>query len=107
MIVRLMIGHLWRSIVRGIGRSSFGHLSNGRSKIRQSSNGRPIIVRSMIGRLLRFVVKGTVSRDFRPSVFFGKQYPSGSPDSWAKAVLNINSYSRRYSIFELTPRYAA
>jgi hypothetical protein len=35
-----------------------------------------------------------VSRDFRPSVFF--RYP-GSPDSWAKTVLHIDSNSWRSS----------
>jgi hypothetical protein len=33
--------------------------------------------------------KGTVSRDFRPSVFFSLNGTPGPPDSWAKAVLNI------------------
>jgi hypothetical protein len=36
------------------------------------------------------VFKGTESRDFRPSVFSLNCNP-GSPDSWAKAVLNIDS----------------
>jgi hypothetical protein len=40
------------------------------------------------------------SRDFQPLVFFRfKQYGTpGSPDSWANAVLNIDSNSRRNSI---------
>jgi hypothetical protein len=42
-------------------------------------------------------IKGTFSRDFRPSVFSSINTP-GPPDSWAKAVSNINPYSRRYSI---------
>jgi hypothetical protein len=43
-------------------------------------------------------LKGTVSRDFRPSVFSFNCTP-GSPDSWAKTVLHIDLNSRRYSIF--------
>jgi hypothetical protein len=35
-----------------------------------------------------------VSRDFRPLVFSSNSTP-GSTDSWAKAVSNIDSYSRR------------
>jgi hypothetical protein len=38
-----------------------------------------------------------VSRDFRPLVFSLNCTP-GSPDSWAKTVLHIDSNSRRYSI---------
>jgi hypothetical protein len=38
--------------------------------------------------------KGTVARDFRPLVFSSNSTP-GSIDSWAKAVSNIDSYSRR------------
>jgi hypothetical protein len=38
-------------------------------------------------------LKGTVSPDFRPSVFFIKQYP-WAPDLRAKAFFNINSNSR-------------
>jgi hypothetical protein len=34
-------------------------------------------------------MKGTVSQDFRPLVF-SLNGTSGSPDSWAKAVLNID-----------------
>jgi hypothetical protein len=50
-------------------------------------------------------IKGTVSRDFRPSVFSSINTP-GPPDSWAKATMakavsNINSYSRRYSIMKI------
>jgi hypothetical protein len=41
--------------------------------------------------------KGTVSRDFRPLVFSLTGTP-GSPDSWAKAVLNMDSNSRSNSI---------
>jgi hypothetical protein len=41
--------------------------------------------------------KGTVSRDFRPSVFSLTCTP-GSPDSWAKTVLHIDSNLRRSSI---------
>jgi hypothetical protein len=43
-------------------------------------------------------LKGTVSRDFRPSVFFIKQYPQ-APDSRAKAFLNSASNSPRYDRF--------
>jgi hypothetical protein len=32
--------------------------------------------------------------------FFSTNNTPGSPDSWAKAVLNLNSYSRRYSIIK-------
>jgi hypothetical protein len=46
-----------------------------------------------IGRL-----KGKVSRDFRPS-FFSLNGTPGSPDSWAKAVLNIDLNWRSNSIF--------
>jgi hypothetical protein len=42
--------------------------------------------------------KGTVSRDFRPSVFFSLHSTPGCHDSWAKAVLNVDSNSRRNSI---------
>jgi hypothetical protein len=42
-------------------------------------------------------LKGTVSRDFRPSFFSLNGAPRG-PDSWAKAVLNSDSNSRRNSI---------
>jgi hypothetical protein len=42
--------------------------------------------------------KGTVSRDFLPSVFFSLNCTPGSPDSWAKTVLHIDSNSRIYSI---------
>jgi hypothetical protein len=42
-------------------------------------------------------IKGTFSRDFRPLVFSVKRYPR-VPDSWAKAVLNIDSNSWRNSI---------
>jgi hypothetical protein len=41
--------------------------------------------------------KGTVSRDFRPSVLSLNGTPGG-PDSWAKAVLNFDSKSQRNSI---------
>jgi hypothetical protein len=41
--------------------------------------------------------EGTVSRDFRPLVFLLNGTP-GSPDSWAKAVLNIDSNLRSNSI---------
>jgi hypothetical protein len=46
-------------------------------------------------RIVRF--KGTVSRDFRPSVFSLNCTP-GSPDSCAKTVLHLDSNSLRYSI---------
>jgi hypothetical protein len=39
------------------------------------------------------VFKGAVSRDFRPSVFSFNCTP-GSPDSWAKTILHIDSNSR-------------
>jgi hypothetical protein len=42
-------------------------------------------------------IKGTVSRYFRPSVFSLNCNP-GSPHSWAKTVLHIDSNSQRYSI---------
>jgi hypothetical protein len=42
--------------------------------------------------------KGQSHEIFDPR-FFSANNTSWSPDSWAKAVLNINSYSRRYSIF--------
>jgi hypothetical protein len=45
-------------------------------------------------------LKGTVARDFRPSVFSSINN-NGPPDSWAKAVSNINSYSGRYSIMKI------
>jgi hypothetical protein len=32
--------------------------------------------------------------------FFSTISTPGSPESWAKAVLDIKSYSRRYSIFK-------
>jgi hypothetical protein len=41
-------------------------------------------------------MKGTVSRDLRPSVFPLNCTP-GSPDEWAKTVLHIDSNSRRSS----------
>jgi hypothetical protein len=41
-------------------------------------------------------IKGTVSRDFRPLVFSSNN-TRWSTDSWAKAVSNIDSYSRRNS----------
>jgi hypothetical protein len=44
-------------------------------------------------------VKGTVSRDFRPSVFFHQTIPPGPPDSRAKAFLNSASNSPRYDRF--------
>jgi hypothetical protein len=40
-------------------------------------------------------LKGTVSQEFQPSVFSLNCTP-GSPDSWAKTVLHIDSNSRRY-----------
>jgi hypothetical protein len=40
--------------------------------------------------------KGTVSRDFLPSVFSSNNPPQG-PDSWAKAVSNMASNSPRKS----------
>jgi hypothetical protein len=43
------------------------------------------------------VLKGTVSRDFRP-LFFSSNCTPGSPDSWAKMVLHIDSNSRSNSI---------
>jgi hypothetical protein len=41
-------------------------------------------------------LKETVSRDFQPSVFLLNCTP-GSPDSWAKTVLHIDSNSRSSS----------
>jgi hypothetical protein len=46
-----------------------------------------------------FIFKGTVSRDFRPSAFFIKQYTPWAPDSRAKALLNYASNSPRYDRF--------
>jgi hypothetical protein len=43
------------------------------------------------------MLKGKISRDFRPSVF-SLNGTTGFPDSWAKEVLNIDSNSRRNSI---------
>jgi hypothetical protein len=40
-------------------------------------------------------LKGQSHEIFYPRFFFGKQY-SWSPDSWAKAVLNLNSFLRIY-----------
>jgi hypothetical protein len=40
---------------------------------------------------------GNVSRDFWPLVLFFAQNPPGYSCSWATAVSNTNSYSRRYS----------
>jgi hypothetical protein len=45
-------------------------------------------------KLSDYLFKGTVSRDFRPLVFSSNS-ASGSTYSWAKAVSNIDSYSRR------------
>jgi hypothetical protein len=42
-------------------------------------------------------IKGKVSRDFRPSVF-SLNGTHGGPNSWAKAVLNLDSNSWRNSI---------
>jgi hypothetical protein len=48
--------------------------------------------------MLRCVaLKGTVSRDFRPLVF-SSNYTPGSPDSWDKTVLHIDSNARSNSI---------
>jgi hypothetical protein len=44
-------------------------------------------------------LKGQSHEIFDPRFFTSNNTP-WSPDSWAKAVLNINSYLRRYSIFE-------
>jgi hypothetical protein len=44
-------------------------------------------------------LKGQSHEIFDPRFFSANSSP-GSPDSWAKAILNINSYSRRYSIFK-------
>jgi hypothetical protein len=44
-------------------------------------------------------LKGQSHEIFDPRFFSANNTP-GSPDSWAKAVLNKNSYSRRYFIFE-------
>jgi hypothetical protein len=44
-------------------------------------------------------LKGQSHEIFDPR-FFSANITPGSLDSWAKAVLNINSYSRRYSIFK-------
>jgi hypothetical protein len=38
------------------------------------------------------------SREISYPQFFGANNTPGFPDSWAKAVSNINLYSRRYSI---------
>jgi hypothetical protein len=46
--------------------------------------------------------KGTVSRDFRPSVFFHQTIPSVPPDSRAKAFLKSASNSPRYDRFSNT-----
>jgi hypothetical protein len=45
-------------------------------------------------------IKETVLWDFWPSVFSPANNTPESPDSWAIAVSNINSYSWRYSIFK-------
>jgi hypothetical protein len=44
-------------------------------------------------------IKGTVSRDFRPSVFFPSNNTPWAPDSRAKAFLNSASNSPRYDRF--------
>jgi hypothetical protein len=54
----------------------------------------------VVTSLLFIIFKGTVSRDFRPSVFSLNCTP-GSPESCAKTVLHIDSNSRGYSIFLL------
>jgi hypothetical protein len=44
-------------------------------------------------------LKGTVSRDLRPSVFFSSNYTLWAPDSRAKSFLNSASNSPRYDRF--------
>jgi hypothetical protein len=44
-------------------------------------------------------VKGTVSQDFRPSVFFSSNNTPWAPDSRAKSFLNSASNSQRYDRF--------
>jgi hypothetical protein len=44
------------------------------------------------------LLKGTVSRDFRPLVF-SLNCTLGPPDSWDKAVSNIDLYSRSFGKF--------
>jgi hypothetical protein len=46
---------------------------------------------SVLTLFVYMVIKGTVSRDFLPSVFFSLNGAPGPPDSWDKAVLNIDS----------------
>jgi hypothetical protein len=46
-----------------------------------------------------FTLKGQ-SHEISDPRFFSANNTPGAPDSWAKAVLNINSYSQRYSIFK-------
>jgi hypothetical protein len=45
-------------------------------------------------------LKGQEHEIFGPRFFSSINTP-GPPDSWAKAVSNVNSYSKRYSIFSL------
>jgi hypothetical protein len=47
-------------------------------------------------------IKGAVSRDFRPSVFFLSINPTHGPDSWPRAVspkARIRRENRQYSNF--------
>jgi hypothetical protein len=51
-------------------------------------------------------LKGQSHEIFDPR-FFSFNCTPGSPDSWVKTVLHVDSNSRRYSIKFETPRYAA
>jgi hypothetical protein len=55
---------------------------------------------SMALRDLTYILKGTLSRDFRPSVFFVSINPQG-PDSHAKAVSHMALISPRNSLTPL------